>query len=53
VSRSQWIEGERIRRLTGDCPFPPSRFATQPYGSHGSFSWTDSPTRTAYMYSIV
>jgi len=49
MSRAQWIEREHIRRLLGDArPF--SRFATQPYGSHGSFSQMGSSTRAVYMY---
>lgn len=31
VSRAQWIEGECIRRLTGDGPFPSSLFGTRSY----------------------
>jgi hypothetical protein len=31
MSRAQWIEGEHIRRMTGDRPFPSSLFATQPF----------------------
>jgi hypothetical protein len=35
--------------LIGDArPF--SRFATQPYGSHGSFSLMGSPTRATVIY---
>jgi hypothetical protein len=28
VSQAQWMAGERIRRLIGECPRPSSLFAT-------------------------
>ena len=52
MSRAQWIEREHIRRLIGDAR-PSSRFATQSYRSHGSFSQLVSSTRAVYLYSFV
>jgi hypothetical protein len=52
VSRSQWIEKVRIRRLTGDRPFPSSLFVTQPYRSHDLSRALRGPTRAAVYLSF-